>query len=128
MVVFSLVFWTWAGAEGEFMRKPASQWSQRDVTEWLDGLGTWATKNYSDLFQQEVGTNSETLDMKDIRAHARTHTHTHTAYQRATAATFGRGFPEGNWNQRQLPSAVHSVWDPGTEVGRVQRSKELLRI
>jgi hypothetical protein len=53
MVVFSLVFWTWAGAEGEFMRKPASQWSQRDVTEWLDGLGTWATKNYSDLFQQE---------------------------------------------------------------------------
>ena len=57
MIGFSLVFWTWAGAEGEFMRKPVGQWSQRDVAEWVEGLGSWASKNYSDIFLHEVSTS-----------------------------------------------------------------------
>lgn len=48
------MFWVWAGAGGEFMRKPAIQWSREDVAEWVDGLGNWATNNYSQLFLGEV--------------------------------------------------------------------------
>ena len=47
------------------MRKPVSQWNQRDVAEWVGGLGTWATKNYSDIFLHEVGSRllvGKTLD------------------------------------------------------------------
>ena len=54
ILLFIVVFWAWVGAEGKFMRKPVNQWSQRDVAEWVRGLGTWASSNYSDLFQAEV--------------------------------------------------------------------------
>ena len=37
------------------MRKPASQWTQRDVANWVGGLGSWATDDYSNLFLSEVG-------------------------------------------------------------------------
>lgn len=43
------------------MRKPVGQWNQRDVAEWVEGLGSWASKNYSDIFLHEVST-SQTLN------------------------------------------------------------------
>ena len=54
ILLFSLVFWVWAGAGGEFMRKPVGQWNHKDVAEWVGGLGKWATHNYSQIFLAEV--------------------------------------------------------------------------
>ena len=49
-----LLLWVWAGAGGEFMRKPVGKWSNDDVVEWVEGLGEWAQHNYSDIFRKEV--------------------------------------------------------------------------
>ena len=52
--MFCLLLWVWAGAGGEFMRKPVGKWSNDDVIEWVEGLGEWAQHNYSDIFRKEV--------------------------------------------------------------------------
>lgn len=52
--MFCLLLWVWAGAGGEFMRKPVGKWSNEDVVQWMDGLGEWTQHNYSDIFRKEV--------------------------------------------------------------------------
>ena len=53
-VLFCCVLWVWAGAGGEFMRKPVEQWGTQDVLNWLGGLGEWTQGEYSELFKSEA--------------------------------------------------------------------------
>ena len=57
--MFCLLLWVWAGAGGEFMRKPVGKWSNEDVIEWVGGLGEWTQHNYSDIFRKEVRKQKE---------------------------------------------------------------------
>lgn len=65
LVGVTILLWALGGAEGEYMRKPVSQWTQRDVADWVGGLGKWATPNYSDIFLAEHINGARLLELDE---------------------------------------------------------------
>ena len=54
VIVLGGALWVWSGADGEYMRKSVSEWSNDDVVGWVDGLGQWTKPNITQIFIKEV--------------------------------------------------------------------------